>query len=600
MNGIVYCLFITQKLLCRGPCLAFNSCIYFKSTFMRKYLFLFVLLLSNYISGFTQTEAGNSTPIILRGTIIVPEGVILHGYVGIVNGRIVSVSENAPDLPNAVSVNTHGIILPGFVDAHNHLRSNVVPRWKPNRIYSNRYEWRQDSEFVRLVNGPISSVGSTNFCDMNKWAELRALAGGTTSIMTTQAELCIRGMVRNLDYNSGFYGTTQLNLEHTYNVLDLPPANAPAARAEFVFVATNFFIANPFYEALLIHLAEGTDAFSLEEFTFMQSQSLLNSKGVVIHGIALRPTDFRAMSLNGTSLVWSPRSNLELYGATADINAALDAGVEIALAPDWAVTGSSNMLNELKVAALWNRERLGGRINDRQLVDMATSIPAHIAGIDDEVGAIKVGLRADIAVINGDHNNPYKAVIDATAADVDLVFINGVPLYGDRIFMKHFWEESELEEIKSPEATKTLATPAVNFLVSDVGKRLQLALQREGTSLAPLTEANDFVLAVQTAARFPAHTNTANDIREERTPTDKLTITALPNPSRNSFSLRIQTNSKELLQLRVMDVTGRIVEAKHGMVPHTTFHICNNFQAGVYLVEVTQGKQRQILKLIRQ
>jgi imidazolonepropionase-like amidohydrolase len=45
---------------------------------------------------------------------------------------------------------------------------------------------------------------------------------------------------------------------------------------------------------------------------------------------------------------------------------------------------------------------------------MATSIPAHIAGIDDEVGAIRVGLRADILVINGDHNNPYRAIIDAT------------------------------------------------------------------------------------------------------------------------------------------------------------------------------------------
>src|SRR5215204_3837817 len=556
-----------------------------KNAFMRKYLFLFVLLLSNYISGFTQTEAGNARPIILRGTIILPEGVILHGYVGIVNGRIVSVSKNSPDLPNAASVNTHGIILPGFVDAHNHLRSNVVPRWKPNRLYSNRHEWRQDPEFLRLVNGPISSVGSTNFCDMNKWGELRALAGGTTSIMTTQAQPCIHGLVRNLDYNSGFYGTTQLNLEHTYNVLELPPASAPAARAEFVFAATNFFINNPFYKALLIHLAEGTDVFSLEEFTFMQSQSLLNSKGVVIHGIPLRTTDFQAMSQYGTSLVWSPRSNLELYGATADINAALDAGVEIALAPDWAVTGSSNMLNELKVAALWNSERLGGRINDRQLVDMATSIPAHIAGIDDEVGAIRVGLRADIVVINGEHNNPYKAVIDATAAKVDLVFINGVPLYGDRIFMKHFWDESELEEIVSPEATKTLATPAANFLVSDIGNRLQLALQAEGTSLAPLTEANDFVLPVEISARFPGHTNTANDIREEKTHTDKLTITALPNPSRNYFTLKIQSNSKELLQLRVIDVSGRIVEAKHGVVANTTVHIGDKFQAGIFLVE---------------
>jgi len=567
---------------------------------MRKHLFLFVMLFANYISGFTQTEAGNEMPIILRGTIILPEGIMLHGYVGIVNGRIVSVSENSPDLPNAVSVNTHGIILPGFVDAHNHLRSNVVPRWKPTRLYSNRHEWRQDPDFIRLVNGPISNVGSTHFCDMNKWGELRALVGGTTSIMTTQQESCIHGLVRNLDYNSGFYGTTQLNLEHTYNVLDLPPASAPALRAEFVFVATNYFINNPFYEALLIHLAEGTDAFSLEEFTFMQSQSLLNSKGVVIHGIPLRPTDFQAMSRHGTSLVWSPRSNLELYGATADITAALDAGVEIALAPDWAVTGSSNMLNELKVAALWNSERLGGRLTDKQLVDMATSVPAHIVGIDDEVGAIKVGLRADLVVINGDHNNPYRSVINATAANVDLVFINGVPLYGDRIFMKHFWDESELEEIVSPEATKTLATPAANFLVSDVENRLQLALQAEGSSLAPLTEANDFVLPALTLARAPGQGIIANNMKEEKNHIDKLTVMALPNPSRNYFTLKIQSSSKEVFQLRVLDVSGKIVETRNGMVANTTFHIGNNFQSGIYLVEVTQGKQRQILKLIKQ
>ena len=567
---------------------------------MRKFLFLLVILSANYISGFTQTGASNETPIILRGTIILPERVMLHGYVGIVNGRIVSVSENSPDLPNAVSVNIHGIILPGFVDAHNHLRSNVVPRWSPSRFYSNRHEWRQDPDFIRLVNGPISRVGSTHFCDMNKWGELRALAGGTTSIMTTQQESCIHGLVRNLDFNSGFYGTTQLNLEHTYNVLDLPPESEPDLRAEFVFLATNYFINNPFYEALLIHLAEGTDAFSLEEFTFMQSQSLLNSKGVVIHGIPLRPIDFKAMSDHGTSLVWSPRSNLELYGATADINAALDERVEIALAPDWAVTGSSNMLNELKVAALWNSERLGGRLTNKQLVDMATSIPAHIAGIDDEVGAIKVGLRADLIVINGDHNNPYKSVIDATAANVDLVFINGVPLYGDRIFMKHFWDESELEEIISPEATKTLATPAVNFLVSDVENRLQLALQAEGSSLAPLTEANDFVLPVTTLGRVPGQGITANNIKEEKNHADKLTMVALPNPSRNYFTLNIQSNSREVFQLRVLDVSGRIVETRNGMVANTTFHIGNNFQAGIYLIEVTQGKQKQILKLIKQ
>jgi 5-methylthioadenosine/S-adenosylhomocysteine deaminase len=207
---------------------------------------------------------------------------------------------------------------------------------------------------------------------------------------------------------------------------------------------------------------------------------------VVIHGIPLGASDYQAMASAGTALAWSPRSNLELYETTADIGAALDAGVEVALAPDWAITGSSNMLDELKVAAQWNRDHLGGRLTDRQLVDMVTSVPARIAGVDDEVGAIRVGLRADLLVIGGSLNDPYGAVVEATPAEVQLVLIGGVALYGDRTLMKRFWKPGDLEEILVPGAPKTLATPVADVVVSAVAARLQAALGGEGTSLAPL------------------------------------------------------------------------------------------------------------------
>jgi hypothetical protein len=321
---------------------------------------------------------------------------------------------------------------------------------------------------------------------MNAWGELRALVGGTTSIMATHPFPCIHGLVRNLDLNSGFYGTNELNREHIFNVLDLPPADPPGGRAAFVGAA-RFFIANPFYEALAIHLAEGTDAAAEEEFTFIQAQQLLNPKGVLIHGIPLDADDFQAMAATGTALVWSPRSNRELYGTTANVAAALDAGVEVALAPDWAITGSSNMLDELKVAAQWNRDHLGGRLTDRQLVEMVTSTAARIVGVEDEVGAIRVGLRADLLVLKGDHNDAYRAVVDATPADVRLVLIDGVPLYGDRDVMERLWAHADLETLPGPGERKTLAA-AAGVSVAALAGRLQAALQAEGTSLAPLTE----------------------------------------------------------------------------------------------------------------
>jgi 5-methylthioadenosine/S-adenosylhomocysteine deaminase len=426
--------------------------------------------------------------MVLRGTIISPDGVLKHGYVGIANGRIVAVSETQPEIADAVMLNTEGIILPGFVDVHNHIPWNVLPRWTPTRRFTNQPDWADDPEF-RALRRPVDDLTASMFCDMNAWGELRALVGGTTSIMATQPAPCIHGLVRNLDFNSGFYGTTELGRERVYNAdgFRFPPPSDVAGRSAFV-TAARFLISNPFYDAIALHVAEGTDAFAEEQFTFLRSQELLTPKGVLIHGISLGADDFQAMAAAGTALVWSPRSNLELYGATADIAAALDAGVEVALAPDWALTGSSNMLDELKVASRWNRERIGGRLSDRQLVDMVTSVAAHVIGVDDEVGAIRPGLRADLLVIGGDHNDPLRAVIDADPTDVRLVLIDGVPLYGERRFLERIWPRADLENVALPGGTKVLASPAAALGVAGLAARLGTALRAKGTSLAPLTE----------------------------------------------------------------------------------------------------------------
>jgi 5-methylthioadenosine/S-adenosylhomocysteine deaminase len=36
---------------------------------------------------------------------------------------------------------TNAFILPGFVDAHNHVTYNVLPRWTPPKLYKNRGQW---------------------------------------------------------------------------------------------------------------------------------------------------------------------------------------------------------------------------------------------------------------------------------------------------------------------------------------------------------------------------------------------------------------------------------------------------------------------------
>jgi cytosine/adenosine deaminase-related metal-dependent hydrolase len=150
-----------------------------------------------------------------------------------------------------------------------------------------------------------------------------------------------------------------------------------------------------------------------------------------VHGIALGPAEFDKMKRAGASLIWSPRSNMQLYGETTDVLAALRAGVPIALSPDWSPTGSDGMLDELAFAAAHARARLGGRPTPRELFEMSTVVPARMARLDDRLGTIETGRRADVFLLSSTTADPYEALASARTADISLVLVDGVPAYGD-------------------------------------------------------------------------------------------------------------------------------------------------------------------------
>ena len=420
--------------------------------------------------------------ILLEGTIVTPDDIIQDGWILIQDGQISLVSALKPDVPDAIEVHTGGIIFPGLIDLHNHISYNVFPHWHPSHLFSDRYEWRNDRDYIEQVSDPYGYLLDHGyFCDMNTYGELRALAGGTTSILATAPASCIQGLVRNLDFNSGFYNFLEPDSRHVLDEIEMRSTTDTVTISR-----VKSFLADRRSEMFIVHLSEGVDTTSLDEFYFLQKQGLLTRKTVIIHGIALGSTEFLAMQSAGASLVWSPRSNIELYGKTADIAAALDAGLPVALAPDWAITGSSNILEELNYASQWNVEHLSGRLTDKQLVMMVTTIPARIAGIDDEVGTIQEGLYADLIVISGNRNDPYQALIQAQAGDVQLILIGGQPIYGTPNFMEFFWHRSELNEISVDGTLKMVQMPNSSMNISELESKLQAILASQGTDLAPI------------------------------------------------------------------------------------------------------------------
>ena len=159
----------------------------------------------------------------------------------------------------------------------------------------------------------------------------------------------------------------------------------------------------------------------------------------------------------------------------------------MALAPDWSPTGSTKMLAELQFAERLNHEQLYGLFSDRQLFEMATAIPARIAGIDDKVGSLQAGLFADLFVLAGEGSQPFKALMRARPEDVQLVLVGGIPIYGTEKLVSQFQVPVEsLDVCKAKMVLNSAALPAGKF--ADVTDRLTVDLRKYKLGLGPLEE----------------------------------------------------------------------------------------------------------------
>ena len=389
--------------------------------------------------------------MLFEGTVIGEssafEGQVLvlpDGTIGCVDAGDACARE--PAASAAARVVTHGIIAPGLIDTHNHILFDVFDGsdWTPTTLYKNHDEWPSDARYIEVLDAkqcledasqgkptwcPAKYEGTANHlkCEMDKWGELKGLVAGTTAIvgLAGSALPCYGTLTRSVDtpYNG-------LNQDRVQVSALFPPSKATADG-----VCAN--IAAGKTDAFVLHAGEGIDARSLGEYAKIGTATttancLYAPPTAITHGTAFTAAEFAQMKTSGMKLVWSPASNVGLYGETTNVPAALDAGLVVALAPDWSLGGGSqNLLDELRFAKKWSDQKWGGRLSAKDVVTMATANAASVLALEDRLGVLKKGYLADIMIVRGDRSKPYDAVIAATPREVRLTMIGGRALYGD-------------------------------------------------------------------------------------------------------------------------------------------------------------------------
>ncbi len=393
---------------------------------------------------------------ILAGTSVYKDGGVEIGR----DGKIVAVGCLTAPTDALVIRCPQQVVSPGLINPHDHLSYNQNfpggqnndggasnPHYAlcndPENAYSNpscaTYRYDRRNEWRKGLEGKPAIIAPWGGTDQAKaWNELRHVLAGTTSIAGSGGQI---GLARNpdvlmlmeglvtpdnkyVDYKTFPLGDTSDVQGHDYGDCHYPEVVQPSVLDNLVF---------------LPHVAEGIDEYAHNELYCLMgkgdgSVALQAPNATFIHTIAAIPTDGEIIRDTDMTLVWSPRSNISLYGNTAQVTLYDTLGIRLALSTDWTPSGSINLFRELDCAANYNAVYLNDRFSKQALWQMVTVNAAHALGIDDQVGTIAVGKWADLAVYNTNnkgYTSYYDPFIKSGVGDVSLVLRAGKPLYGD-------------------------------------------------------------------------------------------------------------------------------------------------------------------------
>jgi len=384
----------------------------------------------------------------LYGAIATPDRFIRDGTIVLRGDRIALIlDQRLPAAEKALAVDTGCLLCPGFVDTHNHAAYAAFCRWKkPSKYLRGRFDWRgktrskvvvvpePDPYYTQNVANPFREIRAVEgaMAALTLYGQVRGVVGGATTMvidadLDPREPLPLPGFTRDpSDWPGRVWGILDVGC--------IDDAQAATLAAELESDKAK----------LLVHVGEGVDEFSRGEFLSLVLRGLLTRNTVLIHGLALLDSDWQLVKASGASVIWSPVSNFRLYGRSVDIGQLVGAGIPIALAPDWTVTGSSTVLDELRFV----RARYGW-LGDELLLSMVTDVAADIIGMPT-LGRIAPGCFADIIAFSAeavmDRATAAARIVQSSHEDVQLVLVGGRAIYGSEDMIKAFPANGESEE----------------------------------------------------------------------------------------------------------------------------------------------------------
>jgi 5-methylthioadenosine/S-adenosylhomocysteine deaminase len=175
---------------------------------------------------------------------------------------------------------------------------------------------------------------------------------------------------------------------------------------------------------------------------YLHSLGLTGNHVALAHCVHLDDTELEILANTGTHVVHCPSSNLKLGSGIARIKEMLESGISVSLGADGAPCNNRlDMFTEMRSAALLQKVFHGAEVlSARRALRLATIDGARALGLDEEIGSLEVGKRADVIIVDLErlHSTPLPTdiasaiVYSAQSSDVRTVIIDGQVVMHER------------------------------------------------------------------------------------------------------------------------------------------------------------------------
>lgn len=414
--------------------------------------------------------------ILIKNTNVITvnfnKDILTNTDIFIENNKIVKIAPNIKCDADRIIDARGKVVLPGFVQTHIHLCQTMFRGLAENRelLYWLREKiWPFEAShtekslyYSSLIGiGELISSGTTTLLDMGSvhYCDKIFEAADESGIRFVGGKAM---MDNGLGVPSGILEKTQNSLDESLSLYK-KWHGSKNNRIQYAF-APRFILScsdELFYglkdisddHDIRIHTHsnenknEGIEIFNLKgarEFGYFDRVGILNDKFLAAHCVWLNDEEVAQARDKNVKVLHCPSSNFKLGSGMLNLTRLLNEGVSVSIGADGAPCNNNlDMIKEIRATALMqNVLNKPGAVEAHKFIELATIEGAKALGLENEIGSIEEGKKADIIIMNidNDFHNWHadsadlatRVVYSSNSSDIETVIIDGNIVMDDR------------------------------------------------------------------------------------------------------------------------------------------------------------------------